>query len=64
VEEIAPVNHHIHFPGKARSQSPLVICKKIVSSTASFHPWSGRQVESQMGIGQEEYADGSGRYGH
>ena len=64
VEDIASMDDQVHLSRPGRCQGPFVVRQKIVPPPPTLYPGVGRQVEAQVGIGQEEYADGWQRIGH
>jgi len=64
VEDVSSVHDQVDIPCPGGSQSPLVVGKEIVAPAPSVDPGTGGQVEPQVGVGQEEDADGVARLGH
>jgi hypothetical protein len=58
------MDHEIHLSLQSGLQGPFVVRQEIMPSSPTFDPRLRRQVEAQMGVGQEEEADGCGHTGH
>jgi hypothetical protein len=56
------VNHEVHFAPHGGLQCPLEVREKVVSSAPPIDAWVGGQVEAQMGVGDEQYADNFGTH--
>lgn len=57
VEEVAAVDHQVHssFPGRLHGR--VIVRPQVVPPPPSPGPGSNRQIESQVGVGQEEDPD-------
>jgi hypothetical protein len=64
VEEISGVYHQVHSSSFGWFQGSLMARLKVVATPAALDASPGREVETQMGVGQEKDTKGSGRLRH
>jgi hypothetical protein len=57
VEYVPSMDDEVHLTGASRREGQPMVGQEIVTPPPAFNPGSGRQVESQVGIGQEEHSD-------
>jgi hypothetical protein len=64
MKHVTPVHDEVYLPSQGRCQGDPMVREEIVAPAPPFHAGPKREIESQVGVCQEQYAYGLWRSGH